>query len=171
MKAITIIQPWATLIALREKKFETRSWPTKYRGLLAIHAGKKIDKEACREPEIRKALERHGYTEDNLSTGAVVAICKLSNCLKSVDTWREGYELRAGSLFTPLNTNLVILLRGDLPGNWQSLISCPSPSQQEDSKVSGIGKGREYDTRTDRRDKRASFRTTSPKRNIEQRRS
>jgi len=27
MKAITIIQPWATLIALREKKFETRSFP------------------------------------------------------------------------------------------------------------------------------------------------
>ncbi|MFD5022241.1 ASCH domain-containing protein [Paenibacillus sp. NPDC058367] len=98
MKAITIIQPWATLIALGEKRFETRSWSTKHRGPLAIHAGKKIDKEACREPEIRKALERHGYTEDNLPTGAVVATCKLSDCLKSVDTWTDGYELEGRKL-------------------------------------------------------------------------
>ncbi len=28
MKAITIHQPWATLIALGEKRFETRSWGT-----------------------------------------------------------------------------------------------------------------------------------------------
>ena len=41
MKAITIIQPWATLIALGEKQFETRSWFTKHRGELAIHAGKR----------------------------------------------------------------------------------------------------------------------------------
>jgi activating signal cointegrator 1 len=93
MKSITIIQPWATLIALGEKKYETRSWATKHRGPIAIHAGKKIDKEACRESEIRKALEQHGYTEDNLPTGAVVSICELSNCLKSVDTWTDGYEL------------------------------------------------------------------------------
>lgn len=43
MKVISIIQPWATLIALGEKKFETRSWKTKYHGELAIHAIKKID--------------------------------------------------------------------------------------------------------------------------------
>ncbi|CAH1055952.1 ASCH domain-containing protein [Paenibacillus pseudetheri] len=98
MKAITIIQPWATLIAHGEKQFETCSWATKHRGELAIHAGKKIDKEACRDPEIRKALERHGYTEDNLPTGAVVAICKLSEYLKSVDTWTDGYELEGGKL-------------------------------------------------------------------------
>ncbi|GKX27923.1 hypothetical protein SH1V18_04030 [Vallitalea longa] len=31
-KALTIIQPWATLIAMKAKKIETRSWRTKYRG-------------------------------------------------------------------------------------------------------------------------------------------
>lgn len=45
MKALTLIQPWATLIMLGEKQIETRSWNTKYRGKLAIHAGKKIDKD------------------------------------------------------------------------------------------------------------------------------
>ena len=32
MKAVTVRQPWATLIALGMKRFETRSWQTKYRG-------------------------------------------------------------------------------------------------------------------------------------------
>lgn len=79
MKAITIIQPWATLIALEEKRFETRSWSTKHRGEIAIHAGKKIDKAACEEPEIKAALARHGYTVDNLPTGAVLAIAYLND--------------------------------------------------------------------------------------------
>ena len=39
MKAITIRQPWASLITLGVKTIETRSSPTKYRGPLAIHAG------------------------------------------------------------------------------------------------------------------------------------
>ncbi|GGF73161.1 hypothetical protein GCM10010912_17950 [Paenibacillus albidus] len=73
MKAITIIQPWATLIAVLEKRFETRGWSTKHRGPLAIHAGKKIDKAACQQPEIKAELARHGYTADNLPTGAVLA--------------------------------------------------------------------------------------------------
>ncbi|WP_340388448.1 ASCH domain-containing protein [Paenibacillus sp. FSL E2-0151] len=98
MKAITIIQPWATLIAIGAKQYETRSWPTKHRGEIAIHAGKKIDNEACKEPEIRAALERYGYTVDNLPTGAVVATAKLTNCLKSLDTWTDGYELEGNRL-------------------------------------------------------------------------
>ncbi len=39
MKAITIRQPWASLVALGVKTVETRSWHTRYRGPLAIHAG------------------------------------------------------------------------------------------------------------------------------------
>jgi activating signal cointegrator 1 len=80
MKAITIIQPWATLIAIKEKKFETRGWSTKHRGELAIHAGVRIDKEACEVPEIKAALARHGYTADNLPIGAVVGIAVLREC-------------------------------------------------------------------------------------------
>ncbi|WP_309145170.1 ASCH domain-containing protein, partial [Brevibacillus sp. HB2.2] len=41
MKAITIHQSWATLIALGEKRFETRGWSTNHRGPIAIHAAKK----------------------------------------------------------------------------------------------------------------------------------
>lgn len=39
IKALTIRQPWAQLIALGVKTIETRSWSTRYRGPLAIHAG------------------------------------------------------------------------------------------------------------------------------------
>ena len=41
MKAITIWQPWASLIAVGAKGFETRSWKTSYRGPIAIHAAAK----------------------------------------------------------------------------------------------------------------------------------
>lgn len=40
MKALTICQPYAELIARGEKRVENRTWPTTYRGPLAIHAGK-----------------------------------------------------------------------------------------------------------------------------------
>ncbi|TNJ68207.1 ASCH domain-containing protein [Paenibacillus hemerocallicola] len=80
MKAITIIQPWATLIAIGAKHLETRSWPTKHRGTLAIHAGKKVDREACEREPIKSTLAEHGFSADNLPTGAVVATCNLSEC-------------------------------------------------------------------------------------------
>jgi hypothetical protein len=38
MKALTLTQPSATLVAPGAKRIETRSWPTSYRGPLAIHA-------------------------------------------------------------------------------------------------------------------------------------
>ncbi len=46
MKVITIKQPWASLIAEGYKEYEFRSWNTKYRGDILIHAGKSVDKEA-----------------------------------------------------------------------------------------------------------------------------
>ena len=41
VKAITIWQPWASLVAVGAKTMETRSWPTKYRGPIAIHAAQR----------------------------------------------------------------------------------------------------------------------------------
>lgn len=40
MKVLTVTEPWATLIAIGAKQIETRSWPTGYRGPIAIHASK-----------------------------------------------------------------------------------------------------------------------------------
>lgn len=51
LKVITIKQPWATLIARGYKQYEFRTWQTKYRGPLLIHAGKGVDKEALKRFE------------------------------------------------------------------------------------------------------------------------
>ncbi|MDB5056154.1 MAG: hypothetical protein JWM44_4204 [Bacilli bacterium] len=95
MKVISIKQPWATLIAIGEKQFETRSWATKYRGELAIHASKKIDKGAIYNTlPIIQALSEHGIDKfDQLPTGVIIAKCNLVDCLKSLDTWTDGYIL------------------------------------------------------------------------------
>jgi hypothetical protein len=42
MPVLTLYQPWASLVALRRKRIETRSWATKYRGRIAIHAAASV---------------------------------------------------------------------------------------------------------------------------------
>ncbi len=63
MKALTLWQPWATLVAMEVKKIETRCWTTKYRGELAIHAAKGFPKDArafTLEPVCYEAVKRAG---------------------------------------------------------------------------------------------------------------
>ena len=86
MKAITVWQPWASLIAVCAKIYETRSWATKYRGPIAIHAGKMpynlgdIDFALARG--IMSAAEHiFGiYEANNLPLGAVIATAELVEC-------------------------------------------------------------------------------------------
>ena len=40
MRTLSLVQPYTTLVAAGLKTIETRSWPTKHRGPLAIHASK-----------------------------------------------------------------------------------------------------------------------------------
>ncbi len=74
MKVLTIKQPWATLIMQGYKRFEFRSWQTKYRGDLLIHAGKGIDKEAM------KRLAK--YLPEKLSRGEILGKVTLVDCIK-----------------------------------------------------------------------------------------
>jgi hypothetical protein len=63
MKCFTVHQPWATLLALGEKHFETRSWQTHYTGPVAIHAGRTFNPDVirlCRDQPFKDALDRHG---------------------------------------------------------------------------------------------------------------
>jgi activating signal cointegrator 1 len=88
MKALTLTQPWATLVALEAKRLETRSWRTSYRGPLAIHASKRMSKPAsllCWQEPFRTALQAGGYKPENstatnpfdLPLGAVIAVAVL----------------------------------------------------------------------------------------------
>lgn len=92
MKALTLTQPWATLIAIGAKRIETRSWATDYRGPLAIHAakglapvgGKRGLAEQCREPAFFSYLDRYSASfyldgSEALPLGKIVAVAKLVN--------------------------------------------------------------------------------------------
>jgi activating signal cointegrator 1 len=77
MKALSLTQPWASLVAVGAKRIESRSWPTKYRGVIAIHASKGFP-VACRhmcsvQPFLRE-LTRSGLSMPELPTGAIVAV-------------------------------------------------------------------------------------------------
>lgn len=85
MKALTLTQPWATLVAIGAKKIETRGWRTAYRGPLAIHAAKGFPGEAryvaqFKEP-FKSILAAHFDVGGNLPTGCVIATCALVDCV------------------------------------------------------------------------------------------
>lgn len=73
MKAITIKQPWATLIAKGYKEYEFRTWKTNYRGDILIHAGKSTDKEA---------MERFKKYNLEYPLGVIIAKAKITDCIK-----------------------------------------------------------------------------------------
>ncbi|WP_404460069.1 2-oxoglutarate dehydrogenase E1 [Sutcliffiella horikoshii] len=100
MKVLSMIQPWASLFVLRENEFETRSWKTNYRGPLAIHTSKKIDKAVCRHLAIRSLLGKHGYTEETLPTGMIIAVCRLENCLKITEKNQTSAVLENGQIIS-----------------------------------------------------------------------
>ena len=72
IKALTIKQPWAQLIINNYKKYEFRSWKTKFRGKILIHAGLGIEKD------------RMSMVEDyNLDFvyGAIIGEAELVDCI------------------------------------------------------------------------------------------
>jgi activating signal cointegrator 1 len=78
MKALTVREPWATLIARGIKAIENRSWPTDYRGPLAIHAAKTPPTFLREDLE---ALEEMGVTPADMTYGAVIAVAELVDCI------------------------------------------------------------------------------------------
>ena len=72
MKVITIKQLWATLIAKTYKEYEFRTWKTKYRGDILIHAGKGID---------IKAMERFKYLNLKYPVGKIIAQATITDCI------------------------------------------------------------------------------------------
>lgn len=79
MKALTLTEPWATLVALGEKRIETRSWSTNYRGPLAIHSGKgypKWAKDLIVTSPFRESLNGWGWARP-FHHGKIIAITSL----------------------------------------------------------------------------------------------
>lgn len=83
MKAISLWQPWASMIKYGYKKVETRSWYTTYRGDLLICSGKKKNME-LRDyfQDILLPLIPLKLSYENLPFGNALVICKLEDCFK-----------------------------------------------------------------------------------------
>ena len=71
MKALTISQPYASLIASGSKFVENRTWPTLYRGEIAIHAGKGT------QYMTKKEMRTKG-----MPIGQVVAYASIEGCIE-----------------------------------------------------------------------------------------
>lgn len=84
IRCITIRQPWAHLIVTGHKDVENRTWSTKHRGELAIHAGLSWD-EAGEEFARARGIDvgpRH-----RLRVGAVIGVVDLVDVAPSASPW------------------------------------------------------------------------------------
>jgi hypothetical protein len=100
MKVISIVQPFATLIMILEKLNETRSWATKHRGELGIHASKKIDKEICEQEPFKSVLAMHGYTASSLPVGVILGTVNLTECSRVLECGARTALLESGAVVT-----------------------------------------------------------------------
>jgi hypothetical protein len=83
MTCLTLTQPWAWLICCGRKHYETRSWRTRYRGPLAIHAA------ATLKPAARLYARERNIDLKFLPLGAVVATTKLIDCIPTGEIRRQ----------------------------------------------------------------------------------
>lgn len=122
MKALTIKEPWATLIIDGYKKYEFRSWKTNYRGKILIHAGMSEEKDM---------LKKFKDYNLNCSKGMIIGEALLTDCilvtkefeeeLLKIDKTvygRESHEMKyAWELENVIKYDKPILIKGKL-GLW-----------------------------------------------------
>lgn len=98
MKLLSLWEPWATLMALGEKRIETRSWDTDYRGLLAIQSAKHWDKdqevltyqdpfyESLKRGGIRTKADKFGAQRFVFPHGHITCVVRLLTCWPTEQT-------------------------------------------------------------------------------------
>jgi hypothetical protein len=115
--ALSVFQPWASLLVHGVKQVETRPWRTAHRGLLAVHASARLppaDRALCGHEPFRSALRQAGLDpHDQLPLGAVLGTVRLLDCVRVEEL--PHLPARERSL-------------GDFrPGRWAWLLGDPSP--------------------------------------------
>lgn len=99
MKAITLHPVWAWAVVHGHKPVENRGWSVKYRGRLAIHAGRG---NAAEDERARAELARLGVeVPDDVPRSAIVGTVELVDCVRkgSGELWpdeRLAHPLAAG---------------------------------------------------------------------------
>jgi hypothetical protein len=79
-------QPWASAVALGHKRIETRSWGTKWRGKLVIHAGKRWTVE---EQMAGQRLMKFDARLERPPRGVILAVVELVDCVDMTPFWVE----------------------------------------------------------------------------------
>jgi hypothetical protein len=94
MKALSVYQPWATLLMLGAKRYEIRSWHTEHRGPLAIHSSRRIPPELrllCGREPWRGILRAAGFcTWMDLPCGVLLGTVDLVRCLRVEEAFALG---------------------------------------------------------------------------------
>lgn len=126
MKAISLLQPWATLVVIGAKHIETRSWNTNYRGDLLIHASKKFTKEQkaiCQQDPFASALE----ILEELSLGSIIGSVKLIE-ITTTDFYKQcskGIPLKSGLKYSQKAWENELAFGDYSPGRFGWLLSNP----------------------------------------------
>src|SRR2546426_9620339 len=81
MIALSIRQPWASLIILGHKDIENRSWPTSVRGRVLIHASRALD-PAGFDCAAKRAIE----LPSDLQTGGIVGSVEIVDCVSTSES-------------------------------------------------------------------------------------
>jgi len=86
MKALSLKQPWATLIVAGTKPIENRTWASNYRGPLLIHASKTWDEDgACwiihHFPELTGLIRHSKHIK-----GAIIGKVKMTDCVSEFNS-------------------------------------------------------------------------------------
>lgn len=106
MKALSLWQPWASLVIIGAKRIETRSWYTDYRGPLVIHAASKVTNAQLllhHEEPFKSALAEHGIRRwQDMPLGACIGIVELVDVRQVYGPGAYVVEPRAKPLEPPL---------------------------------------------------------------------
>src|ERR1700682_4460171 len=78
MKIISIRQPWASLIVGGVKDVENRTWPTRYRGPVLVHASQHVDDVSSEDIERRFGVRMPSA----LPLGGIVGITEIVDCVR-----------------------------------------------------------------------------------------
>jgi len=84
-RALSLTQPWASLVAWGDKRVETRSWRTSHRGRLGIHASSGFPREAvelCFTAPFSAAFRAAGVRKPaELPRGVLLGFTELLDCI------------------------------------------------------------------------------------------
>lgn len=93
--ALSIRQPWAWLIINAGKDIENRSWPTRFRGRVLIHASKGMTRQEYEDAMnwivFQLPLDFHEPQMDELQRGGIIGETEIVDCVtRSTSPWFVG---------------------------------------------------------------------------------